>query len=65
VIPVTIPPAQSSVNFTHISEDLTIPIPSAAVLEDLVLYIGFDPIGAAEEAKRRQPQRPQRSQRRN
>jgi hypothetical protein len=58
VVPVTIPPQAQSVNFTHITEDMTIPIPSAAVLEDLVIYIGFDPIGAQEELKKRQPQRP-------
>lgn len=61
VIPVTISPGQTSVNFTHITEDMTVPIPSAAVLEDLVIYIGFDPIGAEEERRQRQPQRQRRT----
>ena len=60
VIPVNIPPQTQSVNFTHITEDMTVPIPSAAVLEDLVIYIGFDPIGAQEELRKRKPQRPAR-----
>lgn len=61
-VPVSIPPGSQSVNFTHVNEDLTIPIPSAAVLQDLVLYIGFDPIGAEEEKKKRAP--PPRTQQR-
>jgi hypothetical protein len=60
LIQAVVPPEQSSAQFTHISEDLTIPIPSAAVLNDLVLYIGFDPIGAEEEKRKRAPPRTQR-----
>jgi hypothetical protein len=55
LVPVTIPADQPSANFTHISEDLTLPIPGADILDSLVLYIGFDPIGAEEEKKRRAP----------
>jgi hypothetical protein len=61
-VPVAIPAGSQTVNFTHISEDLTIPIPSDAVVQDLVIYIGFDPIGAEEEKKKRAP--PPRTQRR-
>ena len=61
-VPVSIPAGSQTVNFTHISEDLTIPIPNAAVLQDLVIYIGFDPIGAEEEKKKRAP--PPRAQQR-
>jgi hypothetical protein len=62
IVPVNIPADQPSANFTHISEDLTLPIPGADVLDSLVLYIGFDPIGAEEEKKRRAP--PPRTQQR-
>jgi hypothetical protein len=60
LVSVNIPPQQQNVNFTHISEDLTFPIPGGAVLDRLVLYIGFDPIGAEQEQKKRAPQRPAR-----
>ena len=62
LVPVSIPPDQPAVNFTHISEDLNFPIPSAAVLDNLVLYIGFDPIGAEAEMKKKAP--PPRASRR-
>lgn len=60
MIPVTIPPQSASVNFTHITDDMTIPIPSAAVLQDLVVYIGYDPLGAEQERKKHPPARPAR-----
>jgi hypothetical protein len=60
LIPVTVPPDQPAVNFTHITEDLSFPIPSAATLDNLVLYIGFDPIGAEAEAKKKAPPRASR-----
>ncbi len=63
IVPVAIPPGSASVNFTHITEDLTIAIPSAAVLEDLVVYIGYDPLGAEAEKKKRPPPRAQRRSR--
>lgn len=55
VINVDIPPQTPNVNFTHIVEDLTVPIPSAAELENWVIYIGFDPTGAQQQ---RRPARP-------
>ena len=57
VINVDIPPQTAHANFTHIAEDLTVPIPSASELENWVIYIGFDPAGAQLEQKRR-PARP-------
>jgi hypothetical protein len=57
-VDVVIPPQTSSVNFTHVAEDLTIAIPNAAELQDWVIYIGFDPAGAQVEKKK--PARPAR-----
>jgi hypothetical protein len=51
-IPVTVPPGQSNVSFVHIEEDMTIPTPSAADVDDYVVYVGFDPSGAREPEKR-------------
>jgi hypothetical protein len=60
-VDVTIPPNTQSVNFTHVSDDLTIAIPDAAQLADWVVYIGFDPAGAQVEKKKKPPARPRRA----
>lgn len=51
-VPVTIPPSESGVIFTHVQDDLTVPIPSASDLAQWVIYIGYDPNGAPVERKR-------------
>jgi hypothetical protein len=53
IIPVTVPPQTPNVAWTNISEDLTVPIPPPAELENWVIYIGFDPNGAQQEQKRK------------
>jgi hypothetical protein len=55
MVGVTIPPQAPSVTFTGISDDLTIPLPDATALEQMVIYIGFDPSGAAAAPKHRAP----------
>jgi hypothetical protein len=40
--PVTIAPDQTGVAFTHIEEDLTIPVPNLVALQSYVVYVGFD-----------------------
>jgi hypothetical protein len=50
-IPVTIGPNDEFATFTHIEEGLAFPLPSAAVLDSYIVYIGFDPIGAEAEDK--------------
>ncbi len=49
-IPVTVA-NEDNVSFTHIEEGLSFPLPSADDLDDYLVYIGFDPIGAAAEDK--------------
>jgi hypothetical protein len=44
-VPVTITEGQPSVAFTHIEEDITVPMPGKDQLEAYVLYVGFDPMG--------------------
>jgi hypothetical protein len=41
--PVTIGQGQTGVGFTHIEEDLTIPVPDPIALQSYVVYVGFDP----------------------
>jgi len=50
-IPVTIGENQPHVSFTHVEEQISVPLPPAAALERYVVYIGFDPDGAAQEKK--------------
>ena len=46
LIPVTVSPTDNGAMFTHIEDNLTFPLPSSAELDDYIVYIGFDPIGA-------------------
>jgi len=59
-IPVTVPPDSQNPSFTHIEEGLSFPMPSAAALDHYIVYIGFDPIGAAAQEKP-QPKPPARN----
>lgn len=58
LVPVAVPPGQPNVNFTTISEDLVIPMPKADDLDQMLIYIGFDPAGAEVEKKRKPAPKP-------
>jgi hypothetical protein len=47
-IPVTVG-NDDNVNFTHIEDGLSFPLPPSAALDNYIIYIGFDPLGAAAE----------------
>lgn len=51
MLPVQVPPGQPHVPFTHVVEDMAVPVPPAAELDSYVIYVGFDPQGAAHEKK--------------
>jgi hypothetical protein len=55
--PVTIGPDQTGVAFTHIEEDLTIPVPDPIALQSYVVYVGFDPAAPKPAPQRRQQRR--------
>jgi hypothetical protein len=63
-IPVTVPPDEGRVSFSHIAEDMTFPMPARAVdIDAYVVYVGFDPAGAAEPkakkpAAKKKPRQP-------
>jgi hypothetical protein len=60
-IPVVVGDGQTNVPFTHIEEALTFPLPPRGTLESYIVYIGFDPLGASQEERRkRAPPRQQR-----
>ena len=50
---VTVPPGQTAVPFTHVEQDLTFPMPRAAVLEAYVVYVGFDPSATPAKPERK------------
>ncbi len=50
-IPVSVVSADAGATFTHIEDNFAFPLPSSAELDDYLVYIGFDPIGAQEEDK--------------
>jgi hypothetical protein len=45
-IPVAVASTENA-TFTHIEDGLTFPLPANGSLDDYIVYIGFDPIGAA------------------
>jgi hypothetical protein len=54
-VPVTIPPNDSNVLFTHVTEGLDFPMPRGNDIDNYLVYIGFDPAGAAPEPKKPAP----------
>jgi hypothetical protein len=49
---VSIAPGQTAAPFMHVEQDVTFPMPSLAVLENYVVYVGFDPDGAAAKPQK-------------
>lgn len=54
-VPVIIADGQPSVSFTHIEEAMSVPMPTPAVFDRYVIYVGFDPLGSAQERQPKQP----------
>lgn len=54
-IPVAIESATDNPTFAHVEDGLTFPLPSAAVLERYIVYIGFDPLAAQPQEKHPKP----------
>jgi hypothetical protein len=50
-IPVMLGPSDGSMNFTHVEDGLAFPMPTSAEIDNYIVYIGFDQIGAEEEDK--------------
>jgi hypothetical protein len=51
-VPVTIPPNDGNVLFTHVTEGLDFPMPRGGDIDNYLVYIGFDPAGAEPEPKK-------------
>ncbi len=50
-IPVAVASADQGGTFTHIEDAMTFPLPTDGSLDNYIVYIGFDPIGAAAQDK--------------
>ena len=50
-VPVNVQQGQTQVTFTHVEDDLTFAIPPSKDLSSYVIYVGYDPQGAASGAK--------------
>ncbi len=60
---VEVQPGQTAVPFVHVEQDLTFPMPSAAVLDAYVVYVGFDPsAGPARPERKQQKKQPPKKQ---
>jgi hypothetical protein len=53
-IPVTIGPNDENVDFTHIEEGLSFPLPGPGSSDPYLVYIGFDPLAAAAQQQQQQ-----------
>ncbi len=60
-IPVTVVEGQPHVAFTHIEENISVPMPPNAAFDNYVIYVGFDPMGASQEKKKPAPKRARQS----
>ena len=56
-IPVTIGEGVPNVSFTHVEEDLTVPMPGGNALESYVVYVGFDSLGVREQPAKKPPRK--------
>ena len=50
-VPVNVPQGQTQVTFTHVEDDLSFAIPASKDLSSYIIYVGYDPQGAASRAK--------------
>jgi len=57
-IQVNMPPDGSNVLFSHVVEGLEFPMPKPAELDQYVVYIGFDPVGAQQLERKKPAPRP-------
>lgn len=65
-VPVTISESANNVVFTHVEQDMTFPFPAkSSEFDAYIIYVGFDPLGAADTPKKpaaKKPARPPRRQ---
>jgi hypothetical protein len=63
VLNVAVPNTQLNIPFTHIEEEMTVPVPPPSELSAYVIYIGFDPDGLKPVEKPKPVARPKAAKR--
>ena len=56
-VSVTIPTGDGNVQFTMIEDEISFPMPRPGVIDEYIVYVGFDALGLREPAKPRPQQR--------
>jgi hypothetical protein len=54
-VTVSMPPNDSNVVFSHVTEGLDFPMPRGGDIDNYLVYVGFDPAGAEPEPKKPAP----------
>jgi hypothetical protein len=62
-VPVAVSMSQLNVPFTHVEEEMTVPVPTRGELAAYVIYIGFDPEGLKPPEKSKPVARPRAAKR--
>lgn len=60
-VPVVIPDNQTNVPFTHVEEGVSFPMPRGGLIDNYVVYVGFDPLGTQPVVKKRPPVKKKRA----
>jgi hypothetical protein len=51
-VPVAVPPDLTNVPFTHVQQEMIVPLPKPGELDAYVIYVGFDSAGLPDAAKK-------------
>ena len=62
-VQVNVTPGDSNVLFSHVAEGIDFPMPKASELDQYVVYIGFDPVGAQQIERKKPAPRPAKPKR--
>lgn len=59
-VAVSVPDGSSNVRFTMIEDQVNFPMPRGGVIDEYIVYVGFDPLGMREQPRQRQQRAPRR-----
>ncbi len=59
-VAVSVPDGSSNVRFTMIEDQVSFPMPRGGVIDEYIVYGGFDPLGMREQPRQRQQRAPRR-----
>jgi hypothetical protein len=53
LVPVSVPPGDGNVLFSHVEEGLDFPMPKGGEIDSYVIYVGFDPLGLQQQHRKK------------